>query len=134
MPGHHQHCVKLLETLGKVKGVQSQDLVDFLWAVVRVKSWELDKLAVTIPQEVLFQDLGEETVLLNVATGKYHGLNGVGSRIWELIQESNPMGMVLAALLYEFEVPSETLENDLRQFLGVLQSKGLIEVHEADGQ
>ncbi|MCH8744259.1 MAG: PqqD family protein [Chloroflexi bacterium] len=101
---------------------------------VRYKSLELDKLTVTIPQEVLFQDLGEETVLLNVATGKYHGLNGVGSRIWELIQESNPMEMVLATLLDEFEVSSKTLEDDLSQFLGVLQSKGLIEIHEADGQ
>ena len=88
----------------------------------------------TIPQEVLFQDLGEETVLLNVATGKYHGLNGVGSRIWELIQESNPMEMAPATLLDEFEVSSKTLEDDLSQFLGVLQSKGLIAIHEADGQ
>ena len=99
---------------------------------IRVKSLELNKLAVTIPQEVLFQDLGAETVLLNVATGKYHGLNGVGSRIWELIQESNPMETVLATLLDEFEVSSETLENDLSQFLGVLQSKGLIEIHAAN--
>ena len=101
---------------------------------VRVHSLELKKLAVTIPQEVLFQDLGEETVLLNVATGKYHGLNGVGSRIWELIQDSNPMETVLTALLDEFEVSAEILENDLGQFLVVLQSKGLIEVREADGQ
>ncbi len=100
---------------------------------VRVKSLELDKLAVTIPQEVLFQDLGEETVLLNVATGKYHGLNGVGSRIWELIQDSNPMEMVLATLLDEFDVSAEHLESDLSQFLGVLQSKGLIDIQEQNG-
>ena len=101
---------------------------------IRVKSLELNNVAVTIPQEVLFQDLGEETVLLNVATGKYHGLNGVGSRIWELIQESNPMEKVLATLLDEFEVSSETLENDLSQFLGILESKGLIEIHAANAQ
>ena len=100
---------------------------------VRVKSLELDKLAVTIPQEVLFQDLGEETVLLNVATGKYHGLNGVGSRIWELIQDSKPMEMVLVTLLDEFEVSAVHLESDLSQFLGVLQSKGLIEIQEQNG-
>ena len=43
------------------------------------------------------------------------------------------MEMVLATLLDEFEVSSKTLEHDLSQFLGVLQSKGLIEIHEADG-
>jgi hypothetical protein len=94
---------------------------------------QLDKLVVSIPLDVLFQEVGEETVILSIESGNYFGLNPVASRIWSLFQEGRSMKEVIATTLVEFEVSEECLRADLQKFLGQLQSKGLITIHDVNG-
>ena len=37
----------------------------------------------SIPPDVLLQELQGESVLLNLSSGRYFGLNGVGTRMWQ---------------------------------------------------
>ena len=44
---------------------------------------------VKISAEVLAQEIGEETVLLGMNSESYFGLDEVGTRIWQLMQEQS---------------------------------------------
>jgi Coenzyme PQQ synthesis protein D (PqqD) len=79
-----------------------------------------------ISEDVVFRKLEEEAVLLNLATGTYYGLDAVGTRIWELVQEQGKVDAVLESLLQEFEVEPARCEQDLLELLNQLYAKGLI--------
>src|SRR5438105_13284189 len=80
----------------------------------------------TIPPEVMARQVGDETVLLDLASGNYFGLDAVGARIWQLLVEGKAPPEVCDVLLSEYEVPREALENDLARLLGELKAQGLI--------
>jgi Coenzyme PQQ synthesis protein D (PqqD) len=87
-----------------------------------------------IREDVIFRKLEEEAVILNLATGIYYGLDPVGTRIWELIQERGMVDTVLEAILHEYEVEPERCEQDLLCLLRKLYAKGLIEIFDAKTQ
>ena len=76
-------------------------------------------------------ELDGEAVILNVETGLYHGLNEVGSRIWQLVREPRRVSELRAQLLAEFEVEEDVLGPDLLALLADMQRAGLIEVRES---
>jgi hypothetical protein len=83
---------------------------------------------VRIREDVVFRKLEGEAVILNLATGTYYGLDAVGTRIWELIQEQGGVDAVLEAMLHKYEVEPARCEQDLLGLLRKLHAKGLIEV------
>jgi hypothetical protein len=92
-----------------------------------------DDWTVSIPENVLFQQIGDkesEMVLLDLQSGGYFGLDEVGAGIWSLMREGETIGSVLGSLLQEYDVGEERLRNDLVQFLTELHTRGLIEIHE----
>lgn len=86
---------------------------------------------ITVPSDVLHQQLGEETVLLHLGTENYYGLDEVGSRVWQLLREHRTVDPIVAALLREYEVDEPTLRNDLERLLDELADLGLIHVERA---
>jgi hypothetical protein len=83
---------------------------------------------VTVPESVLFRDLDGEAVLLEIATGRYYGLNEVGTRMWSLLQLHGEIEAVYRDLLAEYHVPAHELRRDLLDFVGLLISRRLIEL------
>lgn len=79
-------------------------------------------------KEVLFHELGGEAVLLNLESGKYFGLDEVGTRMWLLITEHGQLAPAYEALLAEYEVEPERLEQDLLKLANQLLEHGLLEV------
>ncbi len=84
--------------------------------------------AVRITDDVIFNDLQGEVVLLNLKTGTYFGLDPVGTRAWQLIQDHGCLGSVKDAMLREYEVSAEDLWEDLQDLVIRLADKGLVEV------
>ena len=76
--------------------------------------------------DVLVRELGGEAVLLDLASGRYFGLNATGRRIFELLDGARPLAAVLEALEGEFEATREELEADLGALVAELESQGLI--------
>ncbi len=77
-------------------------------------------------------DLAGEAVILNLKSGVYYGLNPVGARIWQLIQEPKAVTNIRDSLLEEYEVKTDSCERDLLALLRELAAVGLVEVkHEA---
>lgn len=87
---------------------------------------------VVCSDENLSCDLQGEAVLLNLQSGTYFGLNPLGARIWELIQEPVKVSNVHHELLKEYEVDASQCEADLLSFLKLLQVNGLIKIHGPD--
>lgn len=82
-----------------------------------------------IPDDaVVARELEGETVLLNLDTGIYFGLDVIGTRIWRLIGAGESLDRVLAALLAEYDVDAAPLERDLLDFIDQLQGRGLVTV------
>ncbi len=76
--------------------------------------------------DVVSRVLDGEAVLLDLASGKYLGLNDVATRVWELLGEGQTLAAIRAALLDEFDVAPEVLDGDLERLLGDMQARGLI--------
>lgn len=73
-------------------------------------------------------DLAGEAVILSLKNYKYYGLNSVGARIWNLIQNPMPLGEISGILLREYAVEPGRCESDLLVLLEKLAEEGLIEV------
>jgi hypothetical protein len=75
-------------------------------------------------------DLGTEAAILHVTSGRYYGLDAVGTRIWALVQQPVAVAQLHATLLAEYDVAPEQLERDLAVLLRRLAALGLIEVRD----
>lgn len=75
-------------------------------------------------------DLEGEVVILDLRSGNYFGLEEVGARVWELIQEPITVEGLLAAILDEYDVERERCRRDLSALLRALEGRGLVEVRE----
>ena len=83
---------------------------------------------VTVPDGVLVQELQGESVLLNVNTENYYGLDEVGTRMWTVLSEASSVADAIDTLLDEYEVERATLESDVSDLLTELLEKKLIEL------
>jgi hypothetical protein len=84
--------------------------------------------SVSIPNTVLWQEVGDEIVLLDVEGGEYHGLNDVGSRIWRALEEHPDVDSAYEHLCETYEVDPGVLRNDLGEFITRLVGMGLLSV------
>ena len=85
-----------------------------------------------VPDGVLLQVIGEESVILNLNSENYFGLDGVGTRFWAVLVNSGSVGSAMDALLEEFEVDATKLRADLADFVAQLVDAGLLEVDPGD--
>ncbi len=85
----------------------------------------------TIPKDVVFRDLDGEAVILNLQTGKYYGLDQVGTRMWNLLAQHGQVEAAYRALLDEYDVSEEQLQHDLLDLIDRLAGHGLVQVDEA---
>lgn len=81
---------------------------------------------VTINDDVICQEIGGQTVLLNPVSGGYFGLDPISSFIWQLLQTTGSVADVLACMTEAFPAQQSRLEADLQAFLAQLQAAQLI--------
>lgn len=79
-----------------------------------------------IADDVVFRDLAGESVLLNLSTGTYFGLDAVGTRLWHLIAEHGSTELVIETLLAEYDVDALRLQKDVEALIDQLLAKGLL--------
>jgi hypothetical protein len=86
---------------------------------------------VSVPEHVVYRDFAEETVILNLDSGQYHGLNATAARILEVLKASESVGAAIGELTEEFGQPADLIENDVVELCRALTDRGLIEQHAA---
>ena len=85
----------------------------------------LDGRAFATPR-VLCKDLGDESILLDLETETYFGLNAVGSRLWTLLTSTPTIRDAFSVMLDEYDVPREELERDMTALISELVDRGLL--------
>jgi hypothetical protein len=81
---------------------------------------------ICIAPNVLVQELGGETVILDLKTERYLGLDEVGTRMWNLLLSTGSVDSAYNALLEEYDVDATRLTGDLREFVDKLIKHGLV--------
>ncbi|MCW6036215.1 PqqD family protein [Spirulina subsalsa FACHB-351] len=87
---------------------------------------------VTLAPDVLMQDLAGEAVLLNLNNEQYFGLDEIGTRMLEVLQESSSIAEASAVLVEEYDVDIERLKADLLKFVDELLAYELVEISEGE--
>ena len=85
---------------------------------------------ISVSEEVMFRELSGEAVLLDQESGKYYGLDEVGTRMWSLLAEHGQVDPAYRVLLDEYDVTGEQLRKDLLNLVDELASYGLLTVDE----
>ena len=84
---------------------------------------------VRIPQYVLYRSFPSETVVLNLQTGKYHGLNATAGSMLEALGQASCVRDAATAVAEEYAQPQATVEQDMCELCSDLLARGLIELH-----
>ena len=81
---------------------------------------------ISLSPDVISQEVSGETVLMDLASEHYYGLDEVGTRVWQLIGQTKDLRAIYQTLLQEYEVKEERLLQDLDVLLGQIAGLGLI--------
>ena len=83
-----------------------------------------DRLATS--DDVVCRQVGGETVLLDIASGTYFGLDAVGARVWQLIEDDRCTLLETCDRIgAEYDVPRTDLEQDVLELAAQLVEHGL---------
>lgn len=83
---------------------------------------------VVASSEMLTSNMVDEAIVLNLPQGMYYGLNQVGLRTWQLIQQPQRIADLYSTLLSEYDTEPDQCQQDLLEFLDSLHSQKLIEI------
>jgi hypothetical protein len=82
------------------------------------------------PVYVMSATRGGETVLLDPVRGRYHTLNEVGARVWELLADGTTLEAIVGTIRSEYDVPLvsgvDPVEQDVTTLLRHLRAAGLL--------
>ncbi len=76
--------------------------------------------------DVLFRELGDDLVLLDLQASKYFSLNKTGALIWQLLSENQDQSSIARNLADRYGVDEEKAQSDVAELLDQLLRAGLI--------
>ena len=83
---------------------------------------------VVVSKDQVSCDLEGEAAILNLKNSVYYGLDPVGARVWQLIQEPTTLAQIREVLRAEYDVETSQLETDIRDLVEQMAEQGLIEI------
>ncbi|HEU4711410.1 MAG TPA: PqqD family protein [Pyrinomonadaceae bacterium] len=83
---------------------------------------------VRVPDEVLISNLQDESVILNLNSERYFGLDDVGTRMLTVLNNSDSIEAAYESLAAEYDVDRQVLRNDLRALIENLLQQGLVTI------
>lgn len=83
---------------------------------------------IRIAKHAVYRAFAMETVVLNVKSGTYHGLNPTAGRMLVVLNEADNVGAAVQQLAAEYGVPAAQVEQDIAELCERLGERGLIEV------
>ena len=91
----------------------------------------VQELRARIPEHVVHRDFEEETVVLNLETGQYHGLNVTARRMLAALVEAGSIAVAAAALEKDLGASRSRIERDLVHLADALVARGLLQFDDA---
>ena len=79
-----------------------------------------------VADNVVCRNLAGESVLLNLDTGTYFGLDAVGTHLWNLVAEHGSTALAIDTLLAEYDVDAPRLRKEVTALIAQLLAKRLL--------
>ena len=77
--------------------------------------------------DVVSREVGGETILLDLESGTYFGLNAVGGRVWQMLESGRKSLVELCdSVETEFDAPRGEIERDVAALVDHLLEQGLV--------
>ncbi len=86
---------------------------------------DLLKHRLVITKDLLCNEVVDELVFLNLENETYFSLDGVGVRIWQLLEKNDDLQSVYEAILDEYDVGKDQLLRDMRNLVQQIVDGGL---------
>lgn len=81
-----------------------------------------------IPEDLLLQEVQDETVILDPATGNYYTLDAVGSYMLKHYRHTADLEDTVAKVVKVYDVAPATVRRDLQRLLREMAARGLVEL------
>jgi hypothetical protein len=78
--------------------------------------------------DMIAADMDGDLVMMSIERGEYFGIGGVGTLVWELLEQPTTVDRLAAAVCEEFEVDAATCSKDLLGFVNELLTLGLVRI------
>ena len=76
---------------------------------------------------VVWRQVGDELVLLDVESGRYLSVNQTGATLWPLLLEGCHAGRLVDELVARYGVPAAQAGEDTARFLASMRELGILE-------
>ena len=76
--------------------------------------------------DLVAADMDGDTVMMSIENGEYYGISGVGSRVWELLENPVTLETIVSTICAEFDVDQQTCQTDMTRFLDELETHDLV--------
>lgn len=86
----------------------------------------MSQVTYQLTENVLFQKVAEETVILEPETGEYYTLNAVGTFMVEQLQQGSTKANVINAVMTKYEADKTEVEQDITALITQMLKQGLI--------
>jgi hypothetical protein len=100
--------------------------------VPRLSDEELLEARARLPQHVVHRSFVSETVILNLRTGRYHGLNPTAGKMLEALEAAPTVGDAVPVLADEYGLERSQIQSDLVALTRGLLERGLIVTADED--
>jgi hypothetical protein len=81
---------------------------------------------VRVPDDVLISNLQQESVILNLDSERYYGLDDVGTRFLTVLNTSESIEAAYEALRREYDIEENVLRDDLLELIENLLNQGIL--------
>jgi hypothetical protein len=76
--------------------------------------------------DLLSEEVEGATIMTNIASGYYYGMESIARRIWQILAQPTRVTELCAVLTASYEVEPSACERDVLDFLNVLDAEGLV--------
>lgn len=90
-------------------------------------------MLITINKSVVYQNIEDEKVVLNLETNKYHSLNHYGLIIWDLIDKNQPITFenLIEFIKINYTIKSN-FKNEIKEYIDDLHSHNLLIIEDEE--
>ena len=81
---------------------------------------------VSIPEHVVFRSFASETVVLNLQSQKFHGLNASAGRMVDVLGREKTIAAALTEIARDFERSEDEIRPYLLEFVETMLDRGLL--------
>ncbi len=81
-----------------------------------------------LSDDVVAREVGGETMLLDLASGTYFGLDPIGGRLWQVLEQGGTLAQACDQIANDYDVARDVLETDMLALISQLVDKRLLVV------